>query len=140
MDVSPLSFAIDLLVSALLLAGGGFALVGALGLLRLRDFYMRLHAPTKASTLGLGGLLIASMLHFGWTGGRLVIHELLVTLFVFMTAPISAHLLVRAALGRETALRPRVPDPAARPPEDAHHGPIGEPPPTSDPARSARPS
>jgi len=126
MDLHPVSFVFELIVSLLLVAGGGFALVGAIGLVRLRDFYMRLHAPTKASTLGLGGLLIASMLHFGWSGGRLVIHELLVTLFVFMTAPISAHLLVRAALGREPLLRPEVPEPAARPPEDAHHGPLSE--------------
>lgn len=134
MDVQPLSFALELLVSLLLVAAGGFALVGAIGLVRLRDFYMRLHAPTKASTLGLGGLLIASMLHFGWGGGRLVIHELLVTLFVFMTAPISAHLLVRAALGREPLRRPPVPDPSARPPEDARHGPVSSPPAPSAPA------
>jgi multicomponent K+:H+ antiporter subunit G len=97
---------VELAVSALLLAGGVFALVGAIGLARLRGFLLRLHAPTKASTLGVGGLLLASMLYFGWTGQRLVIHELLITAFVFLTAPIAAHLLVKSALERDPSQRP----------------------------------
>lgn len=137
MDTPALPFVVELLASALVVAGGGFALVGAIGLVRLRDFYMRLHAPTKASTLGLGGVLIASMLVFGWTGGRLVVHELLVTLFVFMTAPISAHLLVRSALEREPRHRPPVPDPAARPPQAPHAGPVRPGPAASGPAEPA---
>ena len=104
-----LPLAIELLASLLLVAGGGFALVGAIGLARLRDLYTRLHAPTKASTLGVGGALLASMLVFGWTGQRLVIHELLITAFVFLTAPISAHLLVKSALEREPQHRPPEP-------------------------------
>jgi multicomponent K+:H+ antiporter subunit G len=107
---------LQIAVSLLLLAGGGFALVGAIGLVRLRDFYERLHGPTKASTLGVGGALLASMLYFGWTGGRVVIHELLITLFVFMTAPIAAHLLVKSALEREPLRRPR--QPVAAGPDD----------------------
>jgi len=99
----------ELAVSLLLVAGGLFALVGAIGLVRLRDFYMRVHAPTKASTLGVGGALLASMLYFGWTGQRVVIHELLITLFVFMTAPIAAHLMVKSALEREPLRRPPSP-------------------------------
>lgn len=100
---------IELAISLLLIAGGAFALVGAIGLVRLRDFYMRLHAPTKASTLGVGGALLASMVFFGWQGERLVIHELLITLFVFMTAPISAHLLMKSALELEPLRRPDQP-------------------------------
>jgi multicomponent K+:H+ antiporter subunit G len=106
---SGLPIVVELLVSLLMLAGGAFALVGAIGLVRLRDLYMRLHAPTKASTLGVGGALLASMLYFGWTGQRLVIHELLITVFVFLTAPISAHLLVKSALEREPLRRPPTP-------------------------------
>ena len=102
---------VELVVSALLLAGGAFALVGAIGLARLRTFYLRLHAPTKASTLGVGGTLLASMLYFGWTGQRLVIHELLITAFVFLTAPIAAHLLVKSALERAPEQRPDDPTP-----------------------------
>jgi len=100
----------ELVVSVLLVTGGAFALVGAIGLVRLKDFYMRVHAPTKASTLGVGGALLASMLYFGWTGQRVVIHELLITLFVFMTAPIAAHLMVKSALEREPLRRPRLPN------------------------------
>jgi multicomponent K+:H+ antiporter subunit G len=113
---------LQIAVSLLLLAGGGFALVGAIGLVRLRDFYERLHGPTKASTLGVGGALLASMLCFGWTGGRVVIHELLITLFVFMTAPIAGHLLVKSALEREPLRRPRQPAAAAAA-GDPDHGP-----------------
>jgi multicomponent K+:H+ antiporter subunit G len=120
-EAFPLWF--EIAVSLLLVAGGAFALLGAIGLTRLRDFYMRLHAPTKASTLGVGGALLASMLYFGWTGQRVVIHELLITLFVFMTAPIAAHLMVKSALERERLRRPPSPGErvgaAGTPPDEA---------------------
>ena len=58
-----------ILVAALLVVGGIFTLVGAIGLLRFPDFYMRLHAPTKATTLGVGGVLLASMV-VGWGHGE----------------------------------------------------------------------
>ncbi len=98
------------LMAVLLVVGGLFALVGAIGLLRFPDFYMRLHAPTKASTLGVGGVLLASMVA-SWASGRVGLHELLITLFVFVTAPVSANLLALAALHL------RVPSRAAVPPE-----------------------
>jgi multicomponent K+:H+ antiporter subunit G len=100
---------LDLLVALLLVTGAAFALVGSWGLAKLADFFKRLHGPTKASTLGVGCVLIASMLVFTFGPGASgpSLHELLITLFVFMTAPISAHLLVKAAL---------VLDPGARPP------------------------
>ena len=71
---------LEFLLSLLILIGAGFTLVGSLGLLRLRDFYSRLHAPTKASTLGVGSLLIASALFFSFQEGGLSLHEVLVTL------------------------------------------------------------
>jgi multicomponent K+:H+ antiporter subunit G len=86
-------------IIAMLLVGGVFALVGAIGLVRFRDFYMRLHAPTKASTLGVGGVLLAAMAA-GVAQGSLSVAELLITLFVFVTAPVSANLLAQAALHR----------------------------------------
>jgi multicomponent K+:H+ antiporter subunit G len=89
--------AIEDLISFLLVAGGAFALVGAIGLVRLPDFLMRLHAPTKATTLGVGGVLLASLLYF-LGSGRPVVHELLIALFLFVTAPVSALMLARAAL------------------------------------------
>jgi len=92
-----MAFLIELMLSLLLLVGSGFVLVGALGLHRLPDFYTRLHGPTKATTLGVGGLLIASLLHFSVEQPGLSLHEILITLFLFLTAPVSAHLLAKAA-------------------------------------------
>lgn len=88
----------DLLISLLILLGALFTLIGSLGLVRLPDFLSRLHAPTKATTLGVGSLLIASAIYFSTRGEGISLHEILVTLFLFITAPVSAHLLARAAL------------------------------------------
>lgn len=88
---------IDIIVSFFLLVGAGFALVGSIGLLRLPDFFSRLHGPTKSTTLGVGGMLVASAVHFS-AGPGTSLHELLVTMFLFMTAPVSAHLMCKAAL------------------------------------------
>ena len=102
---------LDLLIAALLVTGTAFALIGSWGLAKLADFFKRLHGPTKASTLGVGCVLIASMLYFTFRpgAGGVSLHELLITLFVFLTAPISAHLLVKAALVLEPAARPAPP-------------------------------
>ncbi len=89
---------LDYLLSFLILAGALFTFIGSLGLARLRDFYTRLHGPTKATTLGVGCMLIASSVFFSNRGEGLSLHEVLVTLFLFITAPISAHLLAKAAL------------------------------------------
>jgi multicomponent K+:H+ antiporter subunit G len=94
----------DVLASALLVVGAAFALVGSIGLVRLSDFFKRLHGPSKATTLGVGCVLLASALVFAVLG-RPSFHELLITLFLFLTAPVSAHLLVQLAL--KSALRSR---------------------------------
>lgn len=88
----------EILISFFLLFGGCFVLLGSFGLLRLPDFYTRLHAPTKATTLGLAGLLIASMIHFFVSGQGVIVHELLITLFLLITAPVSAHMIAKTAL------------------------------------------
>lgn len=98
----------DAAIALLLVAGAGFALVGSYGLAKLGDFLKRLHGPTKATTLGVGGVLIASMLFFA-ARGEVSMHELLITLFLFLTAPVSAHLLVRAAMKLDPRLRPPPP-------------------------------
>ena len=85
-------------LSFLILAGAIFTFIGSLGLARLRDFYTRLHGPTKATTLGVGCLLIASSIYFSNQGNGMSLHEVLITLFLFITAPVSAHLLAKAAL------------------------------------------
>lgn len=98
------------LVIGLLVAGAGFAGIGSLGLLRLSDFLKRLHGPTKASTLGVGGVLLAAMLHRYLVHDQLGVRELLITIFLFMTAPVSAHMLAKAAMAAQPGLRPEPPD------------------------------
>lgn len=88
----------EILVSMLLLVGASFALVGSIGLARLPDFFMRLHGPTKATTLGVGGMAVGSLIYFTASGGELSLHELLLTAFLFLSAPISASLASKAAL------------------------------------------
>lgn len=88
----------EAVVSFLLVAGAVFALIGSLGLARLPDVFMRLHGPTKATTLGLGGILTGSATYFSTTGSGLSLHEVLVTFFLFLTAPVSGHLMAKAAL------------------------------------------
>ena len=108
-------FWIEVLVSVFLIIGSLFALIGAIGLYRLPDFYTRLHGPTKATTLGVGGIVIASMIFFSSQNDGLSLHELLITLFVFVTAPVSANLLAQAAL--HLKLPSRAPVPADAVPE-----------------------
>lgn len=96
----------DILLSILIITGAAFTFIGSLGLLRLKDFYTRLHGPTKATTLGVGCILIASAVYFSHQGGGISLHEILVTLFLFITAPVSAHLLSKAALHLNLAAQP----------------------------------
>ncbi len=99
---------LEYLLAFLIVAGGVFTFIGSLGLARLRDFYTRLHGPTKATTLGVGCILIASAAYFSRLQGEPSLHEVLVTLFLFITAPVSAHLLAKAALHLELpSLTPR---------------------------------
>ena len=90
----------DILIALSLVIGGGFALVGSYGLIKLDNPMARLHAPTKAGTLGVGSILLASMLYaFGHHEGSL--HELLIMAFIFITAPISAHFIAKAHIHRD---------------------------------------
>lgn len=88
----------EILVSALLIIGSLFTLVGAIGLFRLPDFYTRLHGPTKATTLGVGSIVIASLIFFSVQQEGISLHEVLITIFLFITAPVSAHMLAKAAM------------------------------------------
>jgi multicomponent K+:H+ antiporter subunit G len=90
--------ALEFLISAILVIGALFGLIGSYGLIRLKDRMQRLHAPTKASTVGLGAVLIASMLDGLLTGSGLSWHELLVTTFILVTAPITANYLSKLHL------------------------------------------
>ncbi|MGH8074354.1 MAG: Na+/H+ antiporter subunit G [Lysobacter sp.] len=99
----------EILLSALLLAGSGFVLLGAFSLVRLSEFFKRLHGPTKASTLGVGCILAASVGYHAFIGSDPQPRELLITAFLFITAPISAHLMAKAALSLRMDERPQIP-------------------------------
>ena len=94
----------EILIAASLVISGIFGFVGSYGLIKLKDSIQRLHAPTKATTLGVGGVLVASMIFFFADTGRLSVHELLITLFLFLTAPITANFIAKAYMARN--LRP----------------------------------
>lgn len=93
-----MSLIAEIAIVILLLTGGFFSLVGAIGLARLPDFYTRLHGPTKATTVGIGAIVLASVVYFSSQGEGVAISEALITLFLFFTAPISANLLAKAAM------------------------------------------
>ena len=98
----------DALAAALLVIGAAFALIGSIGLARLSDFFKRLHGPSKATTLGVGCVLLASAV-VAAVAGKPSLHEALIAVFLFLTAPVSAHLLVQLALKHAPGLRPALP-------------------------------
>jgi len=98
----------EIVIAALLVTGAGFALVGSWGLAKFSDILKRLHGPSKATTLGVGCVLIASALYFALQGEP-SLHELLIAMFLFITAPVSAHLIVKAAMRLDPSLRPPPP-------------------------------
>lgn len=90
-----------LLASFLVLLGASFTLVGAIGLVRLKTFYDRLHAPSLGATWGAGGILLGSILFFSVQQSRPVLHEVLIAVFLTVTTPVTLMLLGRAALYRD---------------------------------------
>jgi multicomponent K+:H+ antiporter subunit G len=90
-----------LLTALLVLIGAAVTLIGTLGLLRLGNFYARVHAPTLGTTLGMASILAGSALCFSVLEARPVVHEILIAVFVTLTTPVTLMLLVRAALYRD---------------------------------------
>lgn len=90
----------ELLIAILLVISGIFGFVGSYGLIKLQDPMQRLHAPTKATTLGIGGVLIASMIYFVVKTGHISVHELIISLFLFLTAPITANFIAKTFMAR----------------------------------------
>jgi len=105
-----MSLLIEILVSAFILIGSFFLFVGSLGLAKLPDTMRRLHGPTKATTLGIGAMLIASMLYFAFVRGVFGIHELLITLFLFLTAPVTALMISKAYIFRNKETQRSLPE------------------------------
>lgn len=128
----------ELLAAALIVLGSGFALVGSWGLVRLPSLMERLHGPTKASTLGMGAMLVASVVWFQLGEGEWTTHELLISVFLFVTAPIAANMIAKVHLHRLRTGEPSEPAGPAGPPapppgradwathEAPHHGTPGD--------------
>src|SRR5690606_843203 len=88
----------SIVVSLLLVAGASITLIGSLGLLRLRTFYERMHAPTLGTTLGMACILLASVVFFSVLESRPVVHEILIGAFMTITTPATLIWLARATL------------------------------------------
>ena len=86
------------IISIFLLFGGFFILVGSIGLVKMPDFFMRLHGPTKATTLGMASMLIASIIFFSTTQDGISVKEILISLFLLLTAPISGYMMIKSAI------------------------------------------
>ena len=89
------------LVAFCVLLGAAVTLIGSIGLLRLSNFYARVHAPTLGATLGMVSILLGSAFYFTMLEGRPVVHEILIAVFVTLTTPVTLMLLARAALYRD---------------------------------------
>ena len=94
---------VALATAVFVVLGAVLALIGSVGLLRLKSFYERVHAPTLGTTLGIGFVLIASIVMFSALELRPVLHEILIAIFTIVTTPVTFVLLVRAALHRDAA-------------------------------------
>lgn len=92
---------IALLVAVLVLGSALLAFIGSLGLLRLKSFYRRMHAPTLGTTLGLFLMIVANIVFFSLREGRLAVNTLLIGIFLTVTTPVTLMLLARAALARD---------------------------------------
>lgn len=99
-------FWLNLVISLLIVLSGIITLVGSLGLVRLPHFYSRMHAPTLGNTLGVFCLLVACSLVASFSAKQLLIYPLIITVLLIITSPVTAILLMRAAIKRE--LRQRV--------------------------------
>ena len=92
-----------LLVAFCVLCGASLTLAGAVGVVRFRSFFERIHAPTLATSFGAAGILLGSMIFFSVLQSRPVLHEVLIFVFVTVTTPVTLMLLARAALFRNRA-------------------------------------
>ena len=99
MDTLPLWISIP--AALLLVISGILTLTGSLGLLRLPTFYSRIHAPTLGNTLGVFCVLVTSILVSSSLEHRLVVHQILITVFLVITSPVTAMLLMRAGIKRK---------------------------------------
>jgi multicomponent K+:H+ antiporter subunit G len=111
MNLSSAPFWIEALVAVLLVVSGGFALVGAFGLLRMQDFFLRMHASALINTIGAWCVALASIVYFSALEARLAIHAWVITILLALTVPITTVLLARTALFRQRQAGADVPSP-----------------------------
>lgn len=104
----------EIVVAVLLLGSGVVVLVAALGLWRLPDFFLRMHAPALASTLAAWVVTLASIIHFSARGQGLSLHVWLIIIVLAITAPVTTIVLARAALFRRRQAGDAVPPPLTR--------------------------
>ena len=104
----------EAVVAVLLVGSGVVVLVAALGLLRLPDFFLRMHAPALASTLAAWSVTLASIVHFSSRGGGLALHSWLIIIVLSITAPVTTIVLARAALFRRRRAGDPLPPPLDR--------------------------
>ena len=90
-----------LLTAFLVVLGAGLTLLGAIGTLRFRSFFERVHAPTLGTSWGTGAILLASIVCFSALGSRPIAHEIMIGAFITVTTPVTLMLLARAALYRD---------------------------------------
>ncbi|WP_448196829.1 Na+/H+ antiporter subunit G [Pseudomonas putida] len=109
-EVLELPLWLELVTAALLLLGSLFALIGAIGLLRLKDYFQRMHPPALASTIGAWCVALASIIYFSWLKQGLVLHAWLIPVLLSITLPVTTLLLARAALFRKRMSGEAVPE------------------------------
>lgn len=103
--------AIEGMTALMIVIGAVFLFVGSFELAKLPDTMRRLHGPTKSTTLGVGAMLIASMIYFSFVRDTTGIHEVLISLFLFLTAPVSAHMIAKAHIFADKELQEALPPP-----------------------------
>ncbi|NBF05027.1 Na+/H+ antiporter subunit G [Pseudomonas sp. Fl5BN2] len=92
---------VEILVALLLVISSVFALIGALGILRMKSYFQRMHPPALASTMGSWSVALASILYFSTLKSELVLHAWLIPILLSITVPVTTLLLARAALFRK---------------------------------------
>ncbi|HEX2825820.1 MAG TPA: monovalent cation/H(+) antiporter subunit G [Burkholderiales bacterium] len=113
-QLAALSPLVAVIAAACILAGAIFALIGSIGLIRLRTFYERIHPPTLGTTFGTAFVALGSMILFSTLQSRLVLNELVLVAFVVVTTPITYTLLLRASVLRESLDAAEHPEAAKR--------------------------
>jgi len=109
----------EITVAALVLSGATVALIGSIGLLRLRTFFERVHAPAIIATMGCWCVMYGALLYFSMRGEGLAVHVLLIALFIAVTVPITTIFLMRASLFRARQMGKNVPRSVSAPTDGA---------------------